>query len=159
MGEIKRPDEPIVRWIRFYARCIALAWAVFWTLYGLVLCLRSDGISPGQWALCVTAWTVLLGSALIGWRCEGLAAIVLISESCAALGVTAGLAVMGTEHYTVTRLVLAVCGLALPPLAAGLLFHASWRRSENYRAAHMFKVATEWDIVSLVSSLIETLIS
>ncbi len=159
MAEIRRPDEPSTRRIRFFARGIALVWAVGWTSLVLGQAFLWSESPAGEISTVVIVCLVLMGSALIGWRCEGIGAIVLVSEGCGVLAISFCLAIMGAGDFTFMRAVVVICGLALPALAAGLLFHACWRRSGDYRAAHMFKVATEWDIVSLVSALVQALIS
>lgn len=150
VAEIRRPDEPLTIRIRLFARGVSLAWAVGWTVFVLGLAFSQPDDPTGNLGAVTVVCLILMGSALIGWRCEGIAAIVLVSEGCGALAISVCMAIMPVGNLTFGWAILVACGLALPALVAGLLFHACWRRSAEYKAAHMFKVATEWDIVSLV---------
>ena len=159
VAETRRPDEPSTIRIRLFARGLALVWAIGWTAFLLVLAFLRPERPTGDMGTALVVCMVLMCSALVGWRCEGIAAIVLFSEGCGALAILTCLAIAESGHFTLVRGVLVTCALSLPPLVAGLLFHASWRKSRDFRAAHMFKVTTEWDIVSLISWLIQSVIS
>ncbi len=160
MANVEHPDEPATRRIRLFARGIAFAWAVAWTSLILALTFLWSESPAAEIAIAVIVCLILVFSALIGWRFEGIAAILLVSEGCGAVAIVAVcLAVKGAGHLVFIQIVLAICAMVLPPLVAGLLFHATWRRSGEYTATQMFKVGPQWDIIDLVSEAIRILIS
>lgn len=70
---------------------------------------------------------IFLGSAVIAWRWESMGSAILLLEGLA-VGVGYPMLVAGRFPVSTTAFVLLT--MALPPLAAGILFLIHWKRSE-----------------------------
>jgi len=116
------------------ASFIAVLWAVFWIWFDLVTAFGAR-LTPGGILLHVAMpglfFALLL---LLAWWTEVLGGLLLLS-----IGVFIAVALpISSGHLTVNALVFVVLTLALPPLAAGIMFLVNWRmkyfRSWNSRA-------------------------
>ncbi|MDP3047795.1 MAG: hypothetical protein Q8O07_10000 [Chloroflexota bacterium] len=102
-------------WLRLVARILALAWAVFWSAFGL---LSGIGEGGGPQAVLVHALIpglIFLAAAVIAWRWDLVGGLLLA---------LAGLATLFMYPFATTAGGFLV--LPLPGIVAGALFWAGW---------------------------------
>lgn len=112
-----------VLWLRYGGRALALTWATFWTLFGLL-----SGIGEGADALGVFLHTlmpglILLAAAIIAWRWQAVGAVLLFLGGLATLAL-----------FPWARTVMGLVMLPLPGVLAGALLLAA--RMLTRRATH-----------------------
>jgi hypothetical protein len=95
---------------------LALLWACFWTVFGLL-----SGIGEGYGLSGILFHTALPGlvfliAAIVAWRWKVIGAILLLLEGLSTFMV-----------YGFSRTTAVFLTLTFPPLLAGLLFLAAWR--------------------------------
>ncbi len=116
------------KWLGWTARILALAVAVFWLWWG-VGSAYVEGFSWFSLLAHSAPGLLILIATLVAWRWEGIGGSLLVGV---ALLVTAFLlwAILFRGGY---RQMVAIVWstMALPPLVAGLLFLASWRRERE----------------------------
>ena len=154
MAEAHHARERRVKRMRRVARILALIWAGSWsflTVLVVFLSLRSEGFD-GMMLWLISALMILIpwASTAVAWRWEATGGVLLgVEGASTVIIVPVGLILFtwyGMADLVVTDLMLAVMfmtvvmlGLgivigtlmALPPLAAGALFLASWRISRT----------------------------
>jgi len=118
--------QPTIRWMRNIARGVALVWAGLIAFFGLV----SGATRPGLIGILMNSPNALPGVGFLicvalAWRWEALGGAVLVAEGLLVLPIFMS---YGRPLPLVLPVMLA---LALPPLAAGLLFLGSWRKSRE----------------------------
>ncbi len=122
-NEVIRPSGP--NYLRWAGRILALAVAVFWLWWG-VGSAYVEGFTWGSLLAHSIPGLLILMATLVAWRWERMGGSLLVGV---ALLVTAFLlwAILFRGGY---RQMAAIVWLtmALPPLVAGSLFLASWRR-------------------------------
>jgi hypothetical protein len=118
MENISHSGERWSRWLRYSARALALIWACWWTLFGL-LSGAGEGYNLSGILLHATVpGLVFLAAAVIAWRWEAIGGVLLL---------LAGLGTLIVFWYARTPQGFLL--LTLPPLVAGLLFLVSWLRA------------------------------
>ena len=128
MKEIDYTGDRVARWMRYVARALALIWAGWWTFFGLA-CGLGEGMSPAGVLLhAALPGLIFLVSAAIAWRWEAIGGIVLVLEG---LLVFIAYPVMTYSRFPLSTIVFVLLTMALPPLAAGFLFLASWQKSRT----------------------------
>jgi len=129
MADINFTGDRATKWIRYIARSLALIWAGWWTFFGLA-CGLSEGMSPAAVLLhAALPGLVFLGSAAIAWRWEAIGGVALMLEG---LFVFIAYPVMAhSRDFPISTIIFVLLTMALPPLAAGFLFLASWRKSKT----------------------------
>lgn len=128
MAHINYTGGRATKWMRYIARALVLTWAGWWVFFA-VASLLSEGFST-EGVLIVTGFSlILLAGAVIPWRWEAIGGAVLVLEG---ILVSVGYPVM-TMHSNLPLWVMVstLLALALPPLVAGSLFLASWRKSKT----------------------------
>jgi hypothetical protein len=114
MGNIQPIGNRAAKPMRYLARTLALVWAVWWTLFGLIAGM-GEGYAPlGILAHATVPGLIFLVAAVIAWRWEVIGGILLLLEGLGTLYV-----------FGYSRTIEGFLILTLPPLVAGLLFHAS----------------------------------
>jgi hypothetical protein len=113
--KLENPTHRASRWLLLLARILALAWAVFWSAFGLL-----SGLGEGGGIQTVLFHTLMpgllfLAAALIAWRWE-LAGGVLLA--------LAGIASLFLYPFVTTA--GGLLALPLPGIVAGALFWATW---------------------------------
>jgi hypothetical protein len=116
------------RWMRHIGRGLALLWAGWWCFFGL-----ASGLSEGLTAAGVLVHTavpglVFLVSAFVPWRWEALGAVLLLVEGIVVL---IAYPVMVSGRFPLSTIVFVSLTMALPPLVAGVLLLADWRRGRT----------------------------
>ncbi len=99
--------------LRFIGLVVAIAWAAFWSLFGL-----ASGLGEGLWAEGVVAHAVVpggvfLAAALIAWRWQAAGALLLVAAASAAAG-----------YFPSAHTAEGFAMIALPGLVAGGLLLA-----------------------------------
>jgi hypothetical protein len=113
-------------WMRYTARALVLTWAGWWMFFGLASG-TGERLSPlGVLLHAAVPGGIFLISALIAWRWEMPGAALLIVEG---LIVCAGYPLMVSGRFPLATILFVLLTMALPPVLAGLLFLAGWRRS------------------------------
>jgi len=113
--------------MRYIARALALIWAAWWAFFGLA-CGLGEGMSPAGVLLhAALPGLVFLVSAAIAWRWEAVGGVVLVLEG---LLVLIAHPMMTSNRFPLSTILFVPLTMALPPLAAGFLFIASWRKSK-----------------------------
>jgi hypothetical protein len=97
--------------MRYMARAIALVWAGWWTVFGLLAGIGEGGGLEGIFLHTLMPGLIFLGVALLAWRWE---------RAGGALLVLTGLVTLPIFGYAQTPQGFVL--LALPPLLAGLLY-------------------------------------
>jgi uncharacterized integral membrane protein len=110
------------KWVRYLARGIALVWALWWTLFGLLAGISEGYDWLGIFRHAAVPGLVFLLAAVIAWRWEIIGGTLLILEGIATLVV-----------FPFTRTLEGFLTLFLPPLIAGTLFVASRIRGGTRR--------------------------
>jgi hypothetical protein len=109
------------RWIRYTARALALIWAGWWTLFGLLAGI-GEGYGPeGVLLHMAIPGLLFLLAAAVAWRWELIGALMLGFEGALTLLV-----------FPFARTPVGFLMLALPPLLAGGLFFAHWVQSDTH---------------------------
>jgi hypothetical protein len=114
-----------VKWMRYGARGIALIWAGWWTLFGLLAGIGEGYDLSGVFLHTLVPGLVFLAAAVIAWRWEVIGGILLLLEG-------SGTLIM----FWFARTIEGFATLALPPLVAGLLFLANWMRAKGGSLVH-----------------------
>ncbi|MCK4261744.1 hypothetical protein KAX00_01415 [bacterium] len=120
MANIDYTGNRATKWMRYIARALALIWAVWWTFFALV-----SGAGEGLRGLLANAPNALpelvfLVSVAIAWRWEAVGGIMLL------------LCALGTFFFFhIGRHLFMHLTFVLPPVVAGFLFLASWRKSRT----------------------------
>ncbi len=122
-NDVIRPSGP--NYLRWTARILALALASFWLWWGAGPAYVEGFTWMSLLAHCVPGLLILIGT-LVAWKREKIGGSLLLGV---ALSVTAFL-LWAFIFRGGDRQVAAIVWLtmALPPLLAGVLFLASWRR-------------------------------
>ena len=111
--------------MRHIARILALIWAGWWTFFGLASGL-AEGVSPaGVLAHAALPGLAFLAGAAVAWRWETVGVVLLILEG---LSVLVAYPIMTCAHFPLATIVFVLLTMALPPIAAGLLFLLGSRR-------------------------------
>lgn len=114
--------------MRHISRALALLWAGWWTFFGLASGLV-EGLSPiGVFIHTAVPGLVFLASVAVAWRWEAIGAVLLLAEG---LLVLIGYPLMVHGRFPLSTITLVLLTMAVPPLAAGSLFFASWRKSKR----------------------------
>jgi hypothetical protein len=108
------------RWLCYSARALALIWACWWTLFGLLAGMGEGYNLLGILRHAAVPGLVFLVAAVFAWRWEAIGGVLLL---LAGLGT---LVVFWFAHTPEGLLTL-----TLPPLVAGLLLIASWLRARR----------------------------
>lgn len=121
-----RATDPTIKWMLRIARCLALVWASVIALFGLV----SGATRPGLIGILMNAPNALPGVGFLicvalAWRWEALGGAILVVEGLLVFPIFMS---FGRPPSMILPVMLA---LGLPPLLAGWLFIASWRRSRT----------------------------
>jgi len=106
------------KWMIYVARGIALLWALWWTLFGLLSGIAEGYDWLGIFRHAAVPGLVFLLVAVIAWRWEIIGGILLLLASVATL-----------IGFPFTRTLEGFLTLFLPPLVAGGLFIVSRLRS------------------------------
>jgi hypothetical protein len=117
--------------MRYLARALALLWAGWWVFFGL-----ASGIGEGGTPAYVLLHTAVPGlvfliSAIVAWRWEAVGGVILMLEGVLVL---IGYPIV-FGRFPLTTIVFVLLTMALPPLVAGFLFLADWRRLRTSGAA------------------------
>ncbi len=128
MANIGHTGNRATKRMLYIARALALIWASWWTFFGLV-----SGAGEGLIGILANApnalpGLVFLASAAIAWRWDAIGGVVLILEG---LLVLIGYPVITHGRFPLSTIVPVLLTIALPPLVAGFLFLASWRKSRT----------------------------
>ena len=136
MAEVKCTDPRTPKLFRRIAIGLALVWAVWWTLFVLVLGIVGQspfGILAQSLAeeifYSVLFSLILLLSVVIAWKWRVIGGFLLVSESLPVIIFICLL--MTTGHFPIRTFILVLLTVALPPLISGYLFIASWARSRK----------------------------
>lgn len=113
--------------LRWTARLLSAAWAGWAAWFGMSIFIE-QGISGTGLAFVAFHCAVYLVSAAVPWFWEPAGGALLIFEG---LMVGIGYPIMGDGVFPLSKVLFVVSTIALPPLAAGALFLAAWRRSET----------------------------
>jgi hypothetical protein len=143
---VRKGDMTKVRpaWRRTTARFLMVVSVVFWLWFGI----GSTYVGgPGPLARLMhmpLPGGLIVLSILVAWRWEVIGGVLLVLEGLLALGSIVRGLVQGT--LTTSSLTLMCLTLALPPLAAGILFLACWRQSAVSKARHKRSAAGDGSI-------------
>jgi len=100
---------------------------VFWLWFGIGSA-YVERAGPFNWLMHILVpGGIFVLSALLAWRWEAIGGALLVSEGVVALAFIVTTFIAG--RFTTSTLVLMSITLALPPLAAGVLFLLCWRKS------------------------------
>ncbi len=126
MDQVTQPMIRRINWMRLIARSLAVAWGGFWVWFGL-----ASGISEGigfMGTLIHTAMPglILLASAFFAWRWERTGGALLVVEG---LIITAAYPLSFGPRFPLATVIFVLLTMALPPIAAGVLFLLDFRRS------------------------------
>ncbi len=133
--ESRPAGDSLTRGMRYAARALALIWAALWTIFALL-----SGAEPGSGlkGILMNAPNALpelgfLVCVAMAWRWEAIGAVALLVE--ALLIFVVYLVVTSGAPIPRSALSSVLLALGLPPLAAGLLFLAAWRKSRASEAS------------------------
>lgn len=132
------------RWMRYVARALTLLWAGWWIFFG-VATVVSEEFSPTGVSILVCYTLIFLASAAIPWFWEAIGAVILVFEGVIVL---VGYPMMTFSHFPPSTILFVVLTMALPPLVAGFLFLACWRKSRTSRIPPKLKKITLWALGS-----------
>jgi len=100
---------------------------IFWLWFGIGSA-YAEGLGPINWLLHILVPSgIFILSTLLAWRWEGIGGALLVLEGLVALGFVVRASIRGT--FSTSTFTLTCLTLALPPLAAGMLFVVRWRQS------------------------------
>jgi len=115
-------------WKRYVAGALALAWAAWWSFFGLASGI-SEGLSPGAVVLHMTVpGLIFFASAVLAWRTGVIGGAVLALEG---LAVLIAYPLMTYHQFPFSTIVVVILTMSLPPLVAGLLFIAHCRKIQH----------------------------
>ena len=126
MATMQQPSDTTTTWMRGIARGLALIWAAWWTIFGLL-----SGAGEGVRGLLANAPNALPGlaflvSAAVAWKWEAVGGGLLILEGVIVL---VAYPMMTHGRFPLSTITLVLLTMALPPLVAGILFLAHRRRA------------------------------
>jgi len=113
------------KWMLHIARALALVWACWWAFFGL-----ASGLSEGLAPLAVLIHAAMPGlvfliSASVAWRWQRPGGVLLAVEGIVVL---IGYPARTYGRFPPSTIVFVCLTMGLPPLAAGGLLLANWRR-------------------------------
>ena len=119
--------------LRWLARIIVVVWAGFWTFFAVASAMGPQGVSRSGtlWPV-ATALLIFVGTAVLAWRWETPAAILLLVEG---LFVCSAYATGYYHARYVSQAVFVLSTLALPPVVAALLLLVCGHGSVGHHAA------------------------
>jgi len=114
-------------WQRSAARVLMIIAIAFWLWFGIGSA-YVERAGPFNWLMHILVpGGILILSTLIAWRWEVIGGALLMLEGLAALGFIVRVFLL--RNITASALVLMGLTLGLPPLAAGILFLARWKKA------------------------------
>jgi hypothetical protein len=116
-----------MNWIVYAARALALLWGAFWTWFGLASGI-GEGLDPaGIFFHAALPGLVFLATAGLAWRWETIGGVALVLEG---LLVMVAYPLMVHGRFPLATILFVELTMALPPLAAGVLFLLGGRGPE-----------------------------
>ena len=114
-------------WQRSTARILMIIAIVFWLWFGIGSA-YVERAGPLNWLMHILVpGGIFALSALVAWRWQGIGGALLVLEGIVVLGFIVRAFLWG--RFTTSPLTLMCLTLALPPLAAGILFLLCWQKS------------------------------
>ena len=113
-----------MRRLRYVARGLGVAWAGWWTLFG-VLCGIGEGGLVGTLIHAAVPGLVFAASVAVAWKWGLVGGIILAAEGVI---VAVGYPVMVRGRFPVSTVIAVLLMMAAPPLAAGIMFVVCGRR-------------------------------
>lgn len=111
-----------MKWMRWTARVLSLAWGGWWTFFGLASGIGEKMNAAGILLHAAVPGLIFLALAIVAWKWE-LAGGIIVLIIGLVLFLTYPLVMRMPPTVVVTVLLM----LALPPLVAGVLFVLGWR--------------------------------
>lgn len=116
------------KWLSWVGRILALAVAVFWLWWG-VGSAYVEGFTWGSLLAHSIPGLLILMATLVAWRWERIGGSLLVGVALLVTGFLLWAILFRGGHRPMVAIVWST--MALPPLVAGLLFLASWRRERE----------------------------
>jgi len=114
-------------WQRSTAWVLVIIAIVFWLWFGIGSA-YVERAGPFNWLMHILVpGGIFMLTALMAWRWERIGGALFVLEGIVALGFIVRAFLWG--RFTTSTLMLMCLTLALPPLAAGILFLICWRKS------------------------------
>ncbi len=126
-------------WQRSTARVLMIIAMVFWLWFGIGSSYAGRAGPLTRLLHMPVPGGVFILSMLLSWRWEGIGGALLVLRGIVALGFIVQGFLRGT--FTTSNPILMCLTLALPPLAAGVLFLTCWRQSAVANGRHKASAA------------------
>jgi len=120
-----KPSSMRIGWT---ARIVALLWGGFWVWFGLASGIAEGAGFIGTIRHTLTPGLILLASALFAWKYEKIGGGLLIVEG---LIIAIAYPLLFGSRFPFSTVFFVLLTMAVPPLAAGILFVVNFRRGVN----------------------------
>lgn len=125
-------DEEIIdrqsKRMRLIALVVACLWAGWWTFFGIASSIGEDPSVAGVFIHTAVPGIVFLMSVFVAWRWNPIGGVVLIVEGLITL---VGYPLLVGSRFSLSMVVFVLVSMSAPPVLAGSLLLAAWRRSQQ----------------------------